>query len=95
MTKRADQKTKTNALIRQTAAALFAVQGYERTTIRELATAAGLSTGAIFAHYPDKAAVYAAVHGHGPLTPEQGRLLAARLVVATGGESIAAVVGTL
>lgn len=54
---------------------LFEAVGYEKATIRAIAKEVGMSTGAVFANYEDKAALYVAVYGHGPLTPEQGLLL--------------------
>jgi AcrR family transcriptional regulator len=59
-----------------TAKALFDEHGYEDVTLRRIAKAAGVSTGAIFANYDGKAALYRDVYGHDPITPEQGRRLA-------------------
>lgn len=68
----------------------FEVQGYEKATIRSIAKAAGMSTGAVFANYQDKAELYAAAFGHPPISPEIGRaaLLALRaLTVDLDGEN--------
>jgi AcrR family transcriptional regulator len=68
-----------NALVRtraktiDTAAKLFAQHGYEAVTMRGLATAMGMSTGAVFSVFPDKPAIYAAVYDHIPVSPELGR----------------------
>ena len=43
------------------ARALFAEHGYESATIREIARAAGMSTGAVFANFQDKAELFEAV----------------------------------
>ncbi len=42
-------------------------------TIRSIAKGAGVSTGAVFANYEDKEALYVAVYGHKPISPELGR----------------------
>ena len=42
------------------AADVFAHQGYDRAGVAEIARAAGLSTGAIYAHYASKAELFAA-----------------------------------
>lgn len=42
-------------------------------TIREIAKGAKMSTGAVFANFKDKEALYVAVYGHKPVTPELGR----------------------
>lgn len=72
-TRRAAAKLKTRAAILDAAKAMFAVVGYEATTIRTVASAAGYSTGAVFASFKDKAELYEAIFGHPPITPEQGR----------------------
>lgn len=40
---------------------LFVAQGYDRTTMREIAAAAGVSTGAIYVYFPTKTAMLQAV----------------------------------
>ncbi|WP_024875612.1 TetR/AcrR family transcriptional regulator [Saccharomonospora piscinae] len=40
------------------AARLFAERGYENTSVTDLARAAGLSSGSVFYHFPDKRAVF-------------------------------------
>ncbi|CAA9589450.1 MAG: Transcriptional regulator, AcrR family [uncultured Thermomicrobiales bacterium] len=40
---------------------LFVTRGYDRTTMREIAREAGVSTGAIYVYYPTKAAMLQAV----------------------------------
>ena len=42
-------------------------------SIRSIAKGAGVSTGAVFANYKDKEALYVAAYGHKPITPELGR----------------------
>ncbi len=45
----------------QAAAKLFNDQGFERTTVRDLATAVGIQSGSLFHHYPTKEAILCAV----------------------------------
>jgi AcrR family transcriptional regulator len=57
----------TRAKLLEAAADAFAEQGYEGVRVGEVARRAGLSTGAIYAHYPTKAALLAdAVRTHTP-----------------------------
>jgi TetR/AcrR family transcriptional regulator, acrAB operon repressor len=37
---------------------LFSSRGYRATSVREIATAAGLSTGNVYHHFPDKEAIF-------------------------------------
>lgn len=73
MNRRQEAKLRTRAKILATAKGLFETSGYEAATIRKIADAAGMSTGAVFAHWPDKEAVYLEAFGHPPVTPETGR----------------------
>ncbi len=59
-TRRQQQKKETRRLILDTAYALFEEQGYEKTTTRQLATRAGVATGTVFQHFPDKASLLVA-----------------------------------
>lgn len=54
MGKRADQKAATVAKLTDTARAMFEARGYDAVGIREIAQAAGLSTGAVFANWKGK-----------------------------------------
>jgi AcrR family transcriptional regulator len=45
----------------QEAATLFNEKGYERTTVRDLATAVGIQSGSLFHHFPNKDAILKAV----------------------------------
>ncbi len=47
--------------IESTALALFVRRGYAATTTREIASEAGYTPGALYAHYPSKQALFAAV----------------------------------
>ena len=86
-TLRQQAKASTRAKVLAAAKATFETAGYERATIRDIARVVGMSTGAIFANFEDKAALYTAIYGHKPISPELGRalLLAAR---APGGAPI-------
>jgi len=71
-----------------TAARLFREQGYERTTVRELAAAVGLRSGSLFHHFRNKEEILLAVMANGiqsvidegqsllDADPEPGRRLA-------------------
>lgn len=72
-------KASTRAKVLQAGRELFEERGYEGSTIRDVARHTGMSTGAVFASFTDKADLYRAVYGHDPLTPEQGIKLAAAL----------------
>ncbi|MFN7110295.1 MAG: TetR/AcrR family transcriptional regulator [Brevundimonas sp.] len=65
-------KARTRERILAAATDMFGVDGYEKATIRALADRIGMSTGAIFANFPDKAALYREIYGHPPMTPAQG-----------------------
>ena len=58
---RAQSKRKTRGRVLQAARALFMERGYEAATIRDIASAAGLSTGAVFASFVDKTDLFNAV----------------------------------
>jgi AcrR family transcriptional regulator len=51
---RARAKQATRAKLLAAAKALFAEVGYDKATIRDIAAAAGMSTGAVFANFADK-----------------------------------------
>lgn len=68
-------KEATRQAILEAAKIMFETDGYEDTTIRKLAAAAGFSTGAVFASFIDKAEVYQAIYEHPPITPEKARAL--------------------
>lgn len=61
--KRAAKKAATRAKLISKARALFVARGYEAVTIRNVAAAVEMSTGAIFANFKDKAALYEAAMG--------------------------------
>ena len=51
------QKAKTRRLLSVAALSLFATQGYDETTVSEVAKAAGVSERTFFLHFPNKADV--------------------------------------
>ncbi|MFN3520886.1 MAG: TetR/AcrR family transcriptional regulator [Phenylobacterium sp.] len=53
-TRRALAKQQTRAKVLAAARRLFSEEGYEGATIRDIAAAAGMSTGAVFANFTDK-----------------------------------------
>ena len=56
-TRREQAKAETRRLILEAAYQLFEKNGYDKTTMRQLAKEAGVGLGTIFQHFPDKAAV--------------------------------------
>ena len=58
LTTRALAKQKTREKILDAARQLFTQRGYEGATVRDIARAAGMSTGAVFASFADKAELF-------------------------------------
>jgi len=54
-------KERTRQKVLDAARGLFAERGYEPATIRDIAKGAGMSTGAVFANFQDKAELFEAV----------------------------------
>lgn len=57
-TRRAVAKQQTRAKVLAAARRLFSEHGYEGATIRDIAAAAGMSTGAVFANFTDKSDLF-------------------------------------
>jgi AcrR family transcriptional regulator len=76
-TSRQEAKVATRAKVLEAARRLFEFEGYEFATIRDIALEAGMSTGAVFANFSGKAALYREIYGHDPISPEAGRELLA------------------
>lgn len=57
-TRRALAKQQTRAKVLASARNLFSEHGYEGATIRDIAAAAGMSTGAVFANFSDKSDLF-------------------------------------
>jgi TetR/AcrR family acrAB operon transcriptional repressor len=66
----------TRNTILNAAECLFAAQGVARTTLQEIASAAGVTRGAVYWHFEDKAALFEALTRRGklPIQPELPRL---------------------
>ena len=69
LNRRQAAKVRTRQKVLDAARALFAERGYEPATIRDIARGAGMSTGAVFANFQDKAELFEAV-----LTEDLARL---------------------
>jgi AcrR family transcriptional regulator len=57
-TRRALAKQQTHAKVLAAARKLFSANGYQGATIRDIAAAAGMSTGAVFANFSDKSDLF-------------------------------------
>ena len=57
---RIEQKKETRELILKTAKHLFLEKNYYKTTLRDIAATAGIATGTILAHFPNKPSLLAA-----------------------------------
>lgn len=55
-------KVRTRLKVLEAARGLFAERGYDAATIRDIARAAGMSTGAVFANFQDKAELFETVY---------------------------------
>lgn len=73
LNRRQQAKMDTAAKVLTSARLEFETKGYAAGTIRNISKGAKMSTGAVFANYKDKEALYVAVYGHKPITPELGR----------------------
>ena len=82
MNRRTRAKAATRQKVLDAGKALFDTVGYEAATIRAIAKACGMSTGAVFANFEDKADLYHALFQHYPVTPEGGRRLLAAMKAA-------------
>ena len=61
LNRRQAAKVRTRQKVLEAARNLFAERGYEPATIRDIAKGAGMSTGAVFANFQDKAELFEAV----------------------------------
>lgn len=71
---------------------LFLAQGYDRTTMREIAAEAGVSTGAIYVYFQTKSAMLQALCAE-ETASERAALLAAMRAVAPGEDPLAVGLG--
>lgn len=63
LNRRQAAKVRTRQKVLDAARTLFAERGYDAATIRDIARAAGMSTGAVFANFQDKAELFETVFG--------------------------------
>jgi AcrR family transcriptional regulator len=61
LNRRQAAKVRTRQKVLEAARGLFAERGYEPATIRDIAKGAGMSTGAVFANFQDKAELFETV----------------------------------
>jgi AcrR family transcriptional regulator len=87
---RAQAKQRTREKIVAAAKLLFAERGYEGATIRDIAKVAGMSTGAVFASFTDKADLFTDI-----AETEQAQLFAAMRVAAEGLDGRSAILAML
>jgi AcrR family transcriptional regulator len=87
---RALAKQRTREKIVASAKMLFAERGYEGATIRDIAKAAGMSTGAVFASFTDKSDLFTEI-----AEAEQTELYAAMRAAAEGLQGRAAILAML
>lgn len=72
---RKEQKANTKAKVVEVAAGMFRAHGYDAVTFRAIAKKAEVSTGAIFASWDGKAALYESVTGERPPMEAAARFL--------------------
>ena len=83
LNRRQAAKIRTRQKVLDAARSLFAERGYEPATIRDIAKGAGMSTGAVFANFQDKAELFEAV-----LTEDMTRLAEVVEAAAPKGEPV-------
>ncbi len=76
---RAERAEETRALVIETAALAFAQHGYERAALSEIASASGLTKGALYHHFASKEELALAVFRH------EQETLVEQIVAATAG----------
>lgn len=82
-TRRTLAKQQTRLKVLAAGRRLFSEEGYEGATIRDIATAAGMSTGAVFANFADKADLFREI-----MTEDMTELVAAMRDAAPGGRDV-------
>lgn len=84
LTRRALAKQRTRERVLSAARQLFSERGYEGATIRDIAQAAGMSTGAVFASFSDKSELFDEI-----LTADYEVVYAQMKQAARDGETVA------
>lgn len=74
------------------AGALMAAQGYDGTSMRDIATAVGMLPGSLYYHFPSKEALFLALHGR-VVDEMEGRVRAALEGAADPWDRLAAAAG--
>lgn len=69
---RSKQKVVTRGKLVAAALVAFLDEGYEGADLRSIAAAAGVSIGAVYFHWPNKAALFLDVMGRKPVTEARG-----------------------
>ena len=82
-TRRALAKQQTRLKVLAAARKLFSEEGYEGATIRDIAAAAGMSTGAVFANFTDKSDLFREI-----MTDDMEALVAAMRDAAQRGRTV-------
>ena len=82
-TRRALAKQQTRLKVLAAARKLFSEEGYEGATIRDIAAAAGMSTGAVFANFSDKSDLFREI-----MADDMEALVAAMRDAATRGRNV-------
>lgn len=85
-----ERRARTRAALIDAAATYFARLGYESTSLDELASAAGFSKGAVYAHFPTKLDLFLAVVDETLMAAEAGVDAAAQVVAENGDPMLAA-----
>lgn len=60
-----DSDSGRRCILMNTAAELFAEKGFDRTSMRDIASSAGLLAGSVYHYFPSKAALFLAIHQEG------------------------------
>jgi len=85
-----ERRARTRAALVEAASAYLARLGYESTSLDELASAAGFSKGAVYAHFPTKLDLFLAVVDETLVDADAGVVAAAKVVAANGDPMVAA-----
>ena len=72
---RAEAAAASRKAILVAARGLFTLFTYEQVTVRDIARSSGYSTGALFASWPSKAALFREIYGRQPINDARGAQL--------------------
>ncbi len=82
------QKAETRARLQDAGRALFLKNGYDATTVKDIAELAGVAVGSLFAHFESKADLLRSLYFEGPGSPIEQGLEAARGATGTARERL-------